>query len=173
MPHESFDIAPVTNPMAGAILLLPVGIVAAVTVSVARSELATVVWLLPLLALVAIIMWMSWSRRSVTIGDGMLRVRAGVHSFITPLAAVDADAARTVDLDEHTELRSLVMTFGTSPPGLQMGHFLLRDRGRAFLLLTARRKVLLLPTRDGRRLLLSLEHPQRLLEALSDAAAAR
>lgn len=173
MPHESFGIAPLANAMTGAILLLPVVIVAAVCVSVARGEPAALVWLLPALAVVAAILWLSWRRRSVTIANGQLRVRAGVHSLTTPLAAFDADAVRIVDLDERTGLRPFVKTFGTALPGLSMGHYLLRDRSRAFVLLTARRKVLLLPARDGRRLLLSLQDPQRFLKALSDAAAAR
>ena len=42
----------------------------------------------------------------------------------------------------------------------------LRDRGKAFLLVTQRTKVLVLPERSGRRLLLSLERPQALLDAL-------
>lgn len=173
MPIRSFEITPVANPMAGAILLVPVGIIAASTMAIARNEPIALAWLVPLLVLVAWIMWLTWRRRSVTVADGMLHVRAGVHTRTVPCASLDIDAAHVDDLDERTELRPFVKTFGTSLPGLSMGHFLLRDRNRAFVLLTTHRKVLLLPAHDGRRLLLSVEHPQRLLEALSDAAAAR
>lgn len=102
----------------------------------------------------------------------MLRIRAGVHSQSLALDAIDAGAARIVDLHERTELRPFVKTFGTSMPGLQMGHFRLRDRARAFVLLTSRRKVLLLPVRDGRRILLSLQQPQALIDVLRTAPAA-
>ena len=55
-------------------------------------------------------------------------------------------------------------------PGYQAGHFRLRDRSRAFLLVTDRAKALLLPERGGRTLLLSAERPQTLLEALRAVA---
>ena len=48
------------------------------------------------------------------------------------------------------------------------GHYLLRDRTRAFLLLT-RGRTLVLPRRDGKRVLLTLEQPQALLDALHAA----
>lgn len=169
---RAWDVCPIETRMAW---ILPAVVAAAGLVAVvatARTEPAALAWLLPILALVAAILWLSWVRRSVTTGGGMLRVRAGVHSHTVPFDAIDADAARIVDLDERTELRPFVKTFGSSMPGLQMGHFRLRDRGRAFVLLTARRKVLLLPVRDGRRILLSLQQPQALVDAIRAARAA-
>ena len=55
---------------------------------------------------------------------------------------------------------------GTSMPGYRAGHFRLRDRRRAFVLVTRREKLLALPERNGRMLLLSLKQPQALLDAL-------
>ena len=169
---HQWPLAPVDNRLAWAVpaLAAMAGLVALVTAM--RSEPAALVWLLPVLVLVTAIVWLSWARRSVTTGGGMLRVRAGVHTLSVPFDAIDADAARIVDLDERTELRPLLKTFGSSMPGLHMGHFRLRDRGRAFVLLTARRKVLLLPVHDGRRILLSLQQPQVLIDAIRAARAA-
>ena len=55
-----------------------------------------------------------------------------------------------------------------SLPGYQAGHFRLRAKlGKAFCLVTDTRRVLWLPMRDGKQqLLLSLERPQALLDAL-------
>ena len=170
---HTWDLCPVDSRMAWILPAVAVAASVVAVVATTRSHPAALAWLLPVLALVAAILWLSWARRSVTTGGGMLRIRAGVHSQSLALDAIDAGAAHVVDLEERTELRPFVKTFGTSLPGLSMGHFLLRDRNRAFVLLTTHRKVLVLPAHDGRRLLLSLEHPQRLLEALSDAAAAR
>jgi hypothetical protein len=52
--------------------------------------------------------------------------------------------------------------------GFAAGHFRLREKfGKAFCLLTDRQRVLWLPLRDGKtQLLLSLERPQALLDAL-------
>ena len=53
-------------------------------------------------------------------------------------------------------------------PGFHAGRFRLREKfGKAFCLLTDRHRVLWLPLRDGKdQLLLSLEQPQALLDAL-------
>ena len=67
-------------------------------------------------------------------------------------------------------LKPLLGLGSTGLPGFRGGHYLLRDRGRAFCLLTDLRHVLVLPTRDGRRLLLSPEQPQALLSRLRDLA---
>ena len=84
-----------------------------------------------------------------------------------------AAGVRIIDLalDEHTELKPLLQLFGFSPPGFNVGHYLLRNRSRAFCLLTSRQRVLYLPLRNGKpALLLSPEHPQALLDALRSSA---
>lgn len=106
-------------------------------------------------------------RRSVRIEDGLLVVRAGPYTLRLPPAALELERARVVDLDERRELQPRWKTNGYALPGFYAGHF--RSAGlreRLFCLLTARRRVLLLPTRDHRRLLLSLQQPQALLDAL-------
>lgn len=115
----------------------------------------------------------AWSlrRRQVTLDGDRLRIEAGLNSASVALDALDAASARIVDLDREPGLRPLLKTFGTSMPGFHAGHFRLRDRSRGFLLLTSRRKVLVLRERDGRTILLSLVRPQALLDALGERAA--
>jgi hypothetical protein len=106
-------------------------------------------------------------RRSVRIEAGLLVVRAAVYTLRLAPAAIHLAQARVVDLDERRELRPRWKTNGYALPGFYAGHF--RGAGlreRLFCLLTDRRRVLVLPLHDGRRLLLSLEHPQALLDAL-------
>ena len=117
----------------------------------------------------AALFW-STSRNRVALDGATLRIRAGLHRHAVEVAALDVDAARIVDLAGEPALKPMLKTFGTAMPGYQAGHFRLRDRGRAFLLVTARTKVLVLSERSGRRLLLSLERPQALLDALRAAA---
>ena len=107
-------------------------------------------------------------RRRVQLHGSDLQVVAGMFSKRVPVDRIDLDRARIVDLDEHTELRPAVKTFGMALPGYSAGHFRLRQKlGNAFCLVTDRRRVLWLPLRDGKnQLLLSLEHPQTLLDAL-------
>lgn len=107
-------------------------------------------------------------RKRVVLDGDRLQVVAGLFSHTVAAATIDLERARVVDLDERTELRPAIKTFGMSLPGYHAGHFRLRQKlGKAFCLLTDRRRVLWLPLRDGRQhLLLSLEHPQALLDAL-------
>jgi hypothetical protein len=122
---------------------------------------------LSMLSLVALI-----RRRRVTLEDDRLRIAGSLHTAEVRVLELDLDAARIVDLSAATALRPMFKTFGTSLPGFHAGHFRLRDRSRGFLLLTDRSKVLALPERGGRMLLLSLEKPQALLDALKAVAGA-
>jgi hypothetical protein len=121
----------------------------------------------PILLLAVAVVAIVVRRRSVRLEGGELKVAAGMHNRRVATADLDLAGARIVDLREHKALRPLFKSFGTSLPGYHAGHFRLRDRGRAFVLVTDPTRVLVLPERSGRRLLLSLRHPQALLDALS------
>lgn len=105
-------------------------------------------------------------RRRVVLEDGVLTIAAGLNTRRVPAGGLDPSAARLVDLREHTDLRPTLRLFGTGLPGLRMGHYLLRNRLRAFVLLTTSERTLILPETSGRLLLLSLAQPQSLLDAL-------
>ena len=94
-------------------------------------------------------------------------MRAGLYSQRVRVKELDLDAARVVDLDGASPWAPKVRINGFSLPGVSLGYF----RGKPwtqklFCLLTSRQRVLVLPRRDGRVLLLSLERPQALLDAL-------
>lgn len=146
------------------LLLGVVGIVFA-----AREEPRLWLMTIPML-LGVLLMSLMVRRRRVTLEDDRLRIAGGMNGRTVRVAEFDLAAARIVDLAEATTLRPMLKTFGTSMPGFHAGHFRLRDRSRAFLLITDRSKVLMLPERGGRRLLLSLEKPQALLDALKAVA---
>jgi len=106
--------------------------------------------------------------RRIRVANGVLSVvAAGLFTHKVAVSELDLDKARIVDLDEHAELRPGVRLWGMGLPGFSAGHHLLRNRARAFCLLTRREKVLVLPRRDGRYLLLSPEQPRALLEHLA------
>lgn len=108
-------------------------------------------------------------RRRVALSATTLHIVGGLHRYDARVEALDLDAARIVDLREHRELRPALKTWGTAMPGFHAGRFRLADRKPAFVLLTRREHVLLLPQRDGPRLLLSLKQPRALLDALARA----
>jgi hypothetical protein len=120
----------------------------------------------------ALIVW-SVRRRYVVLDNDLLTIAAGLNTARVPIADLDIAAASIVDLTGHATLRPGLKSFGTSMPGYHAGHFRLRNRSRAFIALTDRTKVLALPQSSGRMLLLSLERPQALLDALQTMAETR
>jgi hypothetical protein len=119
-------------------------------------------------ATVAIVMVMALilRRHRISIVGDKLVIVAGLNTRRIAVGDIDLATARVVDLREHREWRPLIKLFGTRVPGLSAGHFRLRDRSRAFVLVTDTSRVLVLNERSGRRLLLSLAKPQALLDAL-------
>lgn len=149
----------------GAALLLGL-----VGVLVAAHEEPRTLWILAVLALAAGLVHLSIARRAVVLEREGLHIRAGINALRVPVDTIDLASAAVIEPAQHPALRPVIKTFGTAMPGYQAGHFRLRDRGRAFVLLTGPGKVLLLPLRDGTRVLLSLRHPESLLQALRDMA---
>jgi hypothetical protein len=111
--------------------------------------------------------------REVVVHGGRLRVRRWPLPRHFALAALDLAAARVADLQGEPGLRPMVKLFGSRMPGLSSGWFLTRGRKRAYVLSTTGRCYAALPLRDGRLLLLGVEQPEALIEALRDEAGRR
>ena len=118
----------------------------------------------------AVVLSLLLLRRTVRLRGGELVVGAAMYTRRVPVARLDLDAARIVDLRERTELRPLLKTNGYSLPGFHAGRYRLRDRSSAFALVTDPARVLVLPVPGEPLLLLSLERPKALLDALHEAA---
>jgi hypothetical protein len=113
-----------------------------------------------------------WSiyRRKIRIADKALLT--GIFGWKkVPVSELDLDAAVVLDLEQHRELQPTFKLAGTSMPGYRSGWFRLRDKRTAYLLLTDWRRVLVLPKRDGKVILLSPQRPEALLDALRRANA--
>lgn len=104
-------------------------------------------------------------------GDALRITAASLLTRTIPLTELDLERARIVNLDEHPGYRPWLRLFGMSLPGFTAGHCLLRNRQRAFCLLSDREHVLVMQQRDGKCLLLSPEQPRLLLSKLRDLAA--
>ena len=147
---------------------------AVLAIAFARADGEKAVLILAMQALVALVilavllpMW----RRQVAFDGKQLRVKATYYSRQSPLSDFRLDQARVVDTREHTEFKPMLKTNGFGLPGYWAGHFMLRDKRKAFCLVTDVSKVLALPHADGRVWLLSFEHPQAVLDILRRAAA--
>jgi hypothetical protein len=154
-----------------AIAALPLILIVGLLPALPAAERRELVELWPVLAialLLAPLLMLAMFRRAVLLEDGMLVVKAALHTRRVPLAALAPERARIVDLDERTGLRPLLKTWGMALPGFHAGWFRQREGLRkVFCLLTDRRRVLWLPVSGGPDLMLSLERPQALLDAIA------
>jgi len=161
------DFAVVAPDSRMTVLLPALSLVAAVIGVAFAARTQPLLWaVMPPIALVVGFAAWGTTHNRIAIEGRTLRVVAGLYRHAVAVDALDLDAARIVDLRNEPALRPIIKAFGTSMPGYQAGHFRLRNRSRAFLLVTDRAKTLLLPERSGRTLLLSPERPQALLDAL-------
>lgn len=172
MKAQAYAVSP---PPAHAWMLLlvlggvaPLGIVGALWLSGDPARMRGAVPAILIVPVVLALLLLAMKRRSVELRDGVLEVRAALFRHRVAVSELDLGRARVVDLRERTELRPVLKTGGMSLIGFDAGRFRLREKfGKAFCLLTERGRVLWLPHRDGKdQLLLSLQHPQALLDAL-------
>jgi hypothetical protein len=101
--------------------------------------------------------------------DG-LRLVGDFWARTIPLEALDVAAARVLDLDRETEYSPKRRTLGTGLPGYASGWFRLHNGEKALIYLTRRQPVVHVPTSDGYALLLSVEKPDKFIEALKRRA---
>nr|WP_238346378.1 hypothetical protein [Luteimonas saliphila] len=129
-------------------------------------------WLLTpfLVALLLVAPLLALRRRRIAVEGDELVVAAAIYTRRVRVEALDLEHARIVDLGEHTALKPVLGLNRFGLPGFHAGHYLLRNRQRAFCLLTARDRVLVIPQRDGKLLLLSPDRPHDLLALLRELA---
>ncbi len=137
----------------------------------AGADLAGLAVTATVLLLVAALLVIAAERRRVSLEKGLLVIRATFYTQRIPRGRLRLAQARVVDLREHTELAPALKTNAFALPGYYAGHFRAGLVGEArsrrlFCLVTDRSRVLAIPEDDGRTLLLSLERPQALLDAL-------
>lgn len=156
-------------------LWLPLLLAAGLVVAAALADAGRVHgahWIAPaLLAATGAFLHAFYLRRGIRLHGRCLLVRSSMFTSRTDIAAIDLARARVVDLAEHGEFAPARKTVAYTLPGFKSGHFRLRNGTRAFCLLTDASRVLALPLRDGRWLLLSPEQPRQLLQDLQRLAA--
>ena len=101
-----------------------------------------------------------------------LAIRRTLYGRVLPWSSLDVSAARVVDLSRDREWQPTRRTNGVGLPGYQAGWFRLRERGRGLLFVTDRSSVVVVPTREGYSLLLSVGEATDFLAALRRAAGA-
>ncbi len=128
-------------------------------------------WSLAVIVLMGVGLGWAFFRRRVELAGNVLDVRSTLYRRRTPIADLLLDQAEVVDLGRDRRYGIRFKTNGYSMPGFYSGHFRLQGGGKGFALVTDRARTLVIPVRGGSTLLLSLERPQALLEALRKVAA--
>jgi hypothetical protein len=154
-------------------VLMPLTIAVVLSLQAGAGEIDPLVALASqaVVAVVVLAIVLPLWRREAAFDGKRLRIKATLYTREAPLTEFDLDAARVVDTREHREFKPRLKTNGYALPGFWAGHFWLRDRQRAFCLVTDPSKVVVLPHADGRLWLLSVEHPQAVLDILRRARA--
>src|SRR3546814_7616953 len=89
-------------------------------------------------------------RHQITLdGDG-LAIRTTFYSRTLGWSELQLPQARVVDLDEHTDLKPMLKTNGTSLPAFRSGWLRLRNRQKALVAMGSGTRVLHLPTTPDR-----------------------
>ncbi|WP_353098656.1 PH domain-containing protein [Stenotrophomonas lactitubi] len=127
-------------------------------------------WSLAVIVLMGIGLGWAFFRRRVELAGNVLDVRSTLYRRRTPIADMLLDQVEVVDLGRDRRYGIRFKTNGYSMPGFYSGHFRLQGGGKGFALVTDRARTLVIPVRSGSTLLLSLERPQALLEALRKVA---
>lgn len=110
-------------------------------------------------------------RLSLRVDGGILDMRAAFYRYRIPLADLDLQRARVVDLDERPQLRPGLLSNNTMTlPGFRAGWFRLGNRRFTFVAIVDGRRKLWLPSTGRRDLLIEPRDPAAALERLRELA---
>ncbi len=126
-------------------------------------------WSVLVVLVLALLFSWKFFNRKVQLHDGMLDVRSTFYRRRVAVKDLLLDQAARVDLKRDRQFALRYKTNGYALPGFHSGHYRLRGGGKGFVLVTDVHNVLAIPVRDGSTLLLSVDQPRQLLEALRQA----
>ena len=129
--------------------------------------LLTIICVLLVVILIALI-YVGYSSRNsrVVVERDRIRLVGDFWGREIPFTMLDVAGARILDLAGDPEFAPKRRRLGTGLPGYVSGWFRLRNGEKALVYLTKRQNVVYVPTSDGYALLLSLDEPERFIEAL-------
>ena len=120
------------------------------------------------LSIALLFIWFAWSasKLSVSVDDSNFTVKVPIYGRSIALTQLDMASARILDLQNTTELRPRARSNGIGLPGYAVGWFKLNNGEKALAAITNKNNVLYLKTHEGYSLLLSLTHPNAVLQQL-------
>lgn len=116
---------------------------------------------LVMLGLIAFFGWFAYGARHMRaelVPQG-LRIRGAVYGRVIPASDLAVGGMKLVDLLTDREYQLVSRRNGSNLPNFYTGWYRLRNREKALVFVTDRRRVVYLPTRAGYALLLSVADP--------------
>lgn len=151
-------------------LAIPLLVLGGITLFDHEDAPTLLIWGMGLTPVALITMTLAWAmrRQRAWIDSGVLHVVSTFYHRRIPLAKLDLDAARTVNVREHPEYRPRLRSNGFAVPGMVSGWYRLKGWKKAFAAYGDPSRVLCIDTGDF-LLMLGVEHPQSALDRLRRA----
>lgn len=121
-----------------------------------------------LVGVLLLMIWLAWSMQHVrfTVSNDGLRLQGDLYGRTVPLKSLKLDEAVVTNLNTDKEHQPKWRTMGTALPGYAAGWFKLRNGEKALLFVTDKTRVARIPTTEGYSLMLSVNEPAALIDAL-------
>ena len=130
-------------------------------------------WFLGTICLLLLILFVAFtflaysSRNSrIELTDEYIKIVGDFWGRKIPINQLNASSAKIINLSLDTQYLPKRRTFGTGIPGYASGWFRLQNKEKALVYLTKRNEVVYVDTNDNYSLLLSLDNPEKFIEAL-------
>ena len=130
-------------------------------------------WFLGIICLLLLILFVAFtflaysSRNSrIELTDEYIKIVGDFWGRKIPINQLNASNAKIINLSLDTQYLPKRRTFGTGIPGYASGWFRLQNKEKALVYLTKRNEVVYVDTNDNYSLLLSLDNPEKFIEAL-------
>ena len=130
-------------------------------------------WFLGIICLLLLILFVAFtflaysSRNSrIELTDEYIKIVGDFWGRKIPINQLNASSAKIINLSLDTQYLPKRRTFGTGIPGYASGWFRLQNKEKALVYLTKRNEVVYVDTNDNYSLLLSLDNPEKFIEAL-------
>ncbi|MGL5665768.1 MAG: PH domain-containing protein [Shewanella sp.] len=170
MVTQFFSLAPLTHTSILSFIILLLGLAGVLWMlwvkpmpKVAKSASLGI-----LLVMIGGFSWVFYQSHNAEIALTDTELKLDIPFYKVQLARSEllVEQARIIDLKQEQDLTPSFKTNGIGMPGFQLGWFNLKGKGKAFLAVTDKSELVLVPTTRGYNLLLSVPEGERFISQL-------
>ena len=165
---EEYLLAPLTSTGHWSFIVL-LGILVGLGVFIYFKQMPKVSKAVAIGVLLPMVLAFSWMFYKVNdakliISSDTVSLDVPFYGFTIPLSEVDLAKAERIDFSQTPALKPDLRANGVGMPGFQLGWFRLANGQKAFVATTTTDNLVLLPTTRNYPLILSLQHPEKLIK---------